>query len=70
METVNSQIKDLEQCNQNSDKAKQEHINGLQGRGRGNSHSRNNKNAYQPRKLQTPPSVCGRSGPTEHQSRT
>ena len=37
MESANSHIKDLEQWNQqNSDKAKHEHINHLQARGRGN----------------------------------
>ena len=38
-ESTNSHIKDLEQWNQNSDKAKQEHINHLQARGRGNHQS-------------------------------
>ena len=39
MESANSHIKDLEQWNQSSDKAKHEHINHLQARGRGNHHS-------------------------------
>ena len=67
MENANSHIEDLEQWNQNSDKAKQEHINRLQARERGHHHSRNNRNTYRSTKP-PPPSVCGRCGATGHQS--